>query len=315
MSAKLIPGPLRWKLLILSMCISLLGKAQNTPLTVLPFDLKNDNRIYIKCRINQSDSLTFLFDTGADVMVINQDILGKKLNLMMDSEMGNLGANGNSKLKVSTKNTLSFGNITAGNISLMAIPYGKSPFDGVFGSNLMKDYVIEIDYHKKLIRFYANKNYVYDTGAYDTINLKSLSGVFTTTASLTVDNKTIEGEFEIDTGGDGGLIISSNFSTSNHLFERLTSVAKATAVGSDGTKSVSPIVIIPEIILKDKHFYRIPALLSNTDSGLLASKGLSGIFGNGFLKRFDVILDIQNSRIFLKINDLIHTPYYDWLIK
>jgi hypothetical protein len=73
--------------------------AQNKPVATLPFELKSDNRIYIKCRVNQSDTLTFLFDTGAGAMVINESILGKKLNLVLDSTANNVGTNGAGKVK------------------------------------------------------------------------------------------------------------------------------------------------------------------------------------------------------------------------
>jgi predicted aspartyl protease len=102
-------------LLFITITSQLLG--QNKPLTTLPFELKEDNRIYIKCRVNQSDTLTFLFDTGAGAMVINESILGKKLSLVLDSETNNMGANGENKVKESTKNKLFFGNIEADSVT------------------------------------------------------------------------------------------------------------------------------------------------------------------------------------------------------
>jgi len=289
--------------------------AQNKPLAILPFELKSDNRIYIKCRINQSDTLTFLFDTGAAAMVINQSILGKKLNLVLDSETNNMGANGENKVKTSTQNKFFFGNISTDSVTYLAIPYGDVPFDGVFGNNVMKKYVIEINYHKKLLCFYAPEHYEFDTKQYDRFDLKFILGVPAITAALFIDDKKIIAPFEMDTGGDSGLIISDHFSKSNRLSQSLKQVAKATSLGSDGIKTESSIVVVPEIMLGKKYFYRIPALLSKAQSGVLATPQLAGIFGNSFLKRFDVILDIQHNKLFLKPNDYLYTPYYDFLVK
>ena len=289
--------------------------AQNKPLSVVPFELKSDSRIYIKCRVNNSDTLTFLFDTGAGAMVINSAIIGKKVDLNLDSETNNLGANGINKVKLSTKNTMTFGSIQIDSVAFLAIPYGKVAFDGVFGFNLMKDYVIEINYHKKLMYFYASKNYMYETSGYDHFDLKFGLGVPTFKASLTVGDKKVAGDFEMDTGGDSGLILASYFSTKHNLAQQFKQVAKAAITGSDGVSTAIPIVMVPEIYLANKHFYRIPALLSNTTTGLLANPGLTGIFGNLFLKRFDMILDIAHHQVFLKPNDLVHTSYYEFLVK
>ncbi|SDT61154.1 Aspartyl protease [Mucilaginibacter mallensis] len=302
-------------LALLLITISLQLHAQNKPIATLPFELKSDNRIYIKCRVNQSDTLTFLFDTGAGAMVINESILGKKLNLVLDSTANNMGSNGESKVKKSTHNKLSFGNIDIDSVTYLAIPYGDAPFDGVFGNNLMKKYVIEINYHKKRIYFYNSKDYVLSAKAYDKFQLKFTLDVPTIDASLFIDSAQIKGTFEMDTGGDSGLIISDYFSKNNHIAQKLKQVATAESTGSDGVKTGVSIVIMPEVTLGTKSFYRIPALLSGAQSGVLGSQQLAGIFGNAFLKRFDMILDLQHNQLFLKPNDYLYTPYYEFLVK
>ena len=309
---------LSMKKLILAVLLSGIGlqlHAQNKPLAVLPFELKSDNRIYIKCRVNKSDTLTFLFDTGAGGMVINQDILGKKLDLVLDSETTNIGENGESKIKESTNNKLLFGGLEADSITYVAIPYGNVAFDGVFGNNIMRNYVIEINYHKKLLYFFSKKDYVVDAKSYDQFDLKFVMEVPTISACLFIDNKEVKGTFEMDTGGDSGLIIADHFAQANHLAQQLKQVAAATSLGSDGVATKVAIVMVPEIRLSDKHFYRVPALLSGVQSGVLGSGALSGILGNGFLKRFDVVLDLQHNQLFLKPNDYLYTPYYDFLVK
>jgi len=289
--------------------------AQNSPLAVIPFELKSDSRIYIKCRINNSDTLTFLFDTGAGAMVINKDIIGKKLNLDFDSEVNNQGANGENKVKKSNVNMFSFGGIKLEKISFLAIPYGNAAFDGVFGFNLMMKYIIDINYRKKLMFFYDPKNYLYQTDSYDKFDLKFGLGVPTIKASLVMGPRKVTGEFELDSGGDSGLILARHFTNVNRIASQFKQVAQASIMGSDGVVTTTPIVVVPEILLKNKRFYRLPALLSASASGLLANSKLAGIFGNLYLKRFDMILDFGHQKIYLKSNDLLHMPYYDFLIK
>ncbi len=290
--------------------------AQNKPLATVPFELKSDNRIYIKCRVNNSpDTLTFLFDTGSGAMVINQSILGKKLSLVLDSQTNNMGAGGEGKVPVSTYNQLSFGGLQADSVSYLAIPYGDAPFDGVFGNNLMKKYIIEINYHKKLLYFYDKHAYVFDAKAYDEFAVTYIADVPTVVAGLQVDDREVIANFEMDTGGDTGLIIAGHFAADQQMAQKLKKVASAATFGSDGVKIQSAIVVMPQVMFHNKTFYRIPCLLSQATSGMLANQQMAGIFGNAFLKRFDMILDLGDNKLFLKPNDYLYTPFYDFLVR
>ena len=57
-------------LVLLTECLSILF-AHAQVMDSIPFELGKDNRVYIHCRVNDSDTLRFLFDTGATDMVLN----------------------------------------------------------------------------------------------------------------------------------------------------------------------------------------------------------------------------------------------------
>jgi len=289
--------------------------AQNVPLATLPFELRSDNRIYLKCQANGSDSLVFMFDTGAEPMVINESILGKKLWMSFDGEVTNEGTNGTSKIKQSTNNRFSFGGILTDSISFVAVPYGDVPFDGVLGSTFMKRYIIEINYKKKKMSFYDPKTYRYNDKTYEKIKIQFINQLPMVEGFVIINGKKHKGKYELDTGSDDGLTMSTPFTSKYDLIHKFKSVAYTTSLGSDGAKNKAPLVILPEIGIADKHFYAIPATLSTANAGVSAYKNLSGMFGNGFLKRFDMIIDLSHNQIFIKPNNLIHTPYYDFLVK
>jgi hypothetical protein len=289
--------------------------AQNKPLTILPFELKSDNRIYLKCKVNESDSLLFVFDTGAETMVINQNISGKNLTMNFDGEVDNIGTNGISKAPLSTKNSFSFGGISATDVSFISVPYGESVFDGVLGSTFMKKYIIEVDYRKKKMSFYDPVSYKYNNKEYEKLKVHFYKKIPLAEASVIINGKKYKGKYELDTGSDGSLMLSAPFVDLHGLTHQLKTVAHATASGSDGTKSISPIVVLPEMGIGGKHFYVIPAILSTAESGMAADKNLAGIVGNGFLKRFDMIIDMAHDKIYVKPNNLMYTPYYDFLVK
>ena len=293
--------------------LSLNGYGQNTPVTAIPFKLAN-NTILITCRVNNSADLTFLFDTGADGMVINKLSLDK-LNLTFDTTGLNKGNAGTDTVRVSNNNMLSFGSLSEINVSFVEIGYQNSNFDGVFGSNIMRKYVIEIDYEKKLMKFFDPKTYRSKLSGYQKLRLKNLSGLYTVKSSVVIDKRRFRGNFEIDTGGDNALMITTPFNKKYQFDQQLKKIAQSTAIGSDGKEVVEPMVLMPKIKIGEMMFYQIPVDLSFSLDGVSASERMAGIFGLNFLKRFNTVLDLANEHIYLKPNNLTHTPYIDFLVK
>jgi len=306
-------------LLTLFSSLSVLLSAQNKPIDKIPFELTDNNEIFIKCKVNETDSLTFLFDTGANGTVINSYILGKKINLNLDKEIENNGANGIHMVKISSTNTLQFGNLKKENLDLLTIDYGADQFDGVFGTNLIDKYIIEIDYDKKELRLYEPSNYVYPekNTSYRKFKMGTLNngGLYTIKASIKLNGKKHKGDFVLDTGADGVMSLSQPFVEKYSFDKKLTTVAKATSTGSEGISVESPIVVLPELQLNELHFYNVPSVLYTSGKGESLKTDRAGLFGNSFLKRFNIILDIPNMQIFLKPNNLLHSPYYDFLIE
>ena len=163
--------------------------------------------------------------------------------------------------------------------------------------------------------FYNPKTYQYNDKNYEKVKIEFSNQLPMVKAFIVVDGKKRSGKYELDTGSDGGLTMSTPFTSKYDLINKFKAVAHATSLGSDGTKSKSPIVVLPEIGIGDKQFYAIPATLSTATSGVSTYKNLAGMFGNGFLKRFDMVIDLSRNQLFIKPNDLMHTPYYDFLVK
>lgn len=87
------------------------------------------------------------------------------------------------------------------------------------------------------------------------------------------------------------------------------------STGTGGTSVESPIVILPELKLNHLHFYNIPSILYVTGKGEYLKTDRAGSYGNNFLKRFNMVLDIPSKQIYLKPNNLLHSPYYDFLLE
>lgn len=293
-------------ILLCLMSFSVFG--QSNSVSIVPFKLEN-NGIYIYCKINETDSLKFLFDTGADATVINQQSL-HKLNLKIDNQSQNIGSNGSNLVDLSSENNVSFGEITKENVELIIIPYEDVLFDGVFGTNLMNEHIIEIDYDKNELRFYNPEDYKNNVKDYEKHKIHFVKNYPAIKTSLIINNKKYSGYFGLDTGADNTLTVASPFVKKKKLNEKMKRIGAATSQGSDGSTYESPVVSAPELKIGNNSIYNVPIDLSQSTEGTDATKDMAGFFGNSILKRFNVVLDLGKGFIYLKLNKNLYSPYY-----
>lgn len=283
--------------------------AATKPVATIPFSLEK-NCIYIYCKVNDADSIKFLFDTGADGSVIN-GLSKDKVHLNIDGKSKNVGSNGSNIVEQSAHNKVTIGSIRNADISLTIIPYETQDFDGVLGTDLMKDHIIEIDYDRKELRFYSHNDYQNDLSGYEKIRIHYVNNYPSIPAALIIKGRKYEGLFGLDTGADDVLTIASPFAAQNDLKSKMQKIGAANFQGSDGSSYEMPIVITPELKIGTKSFYRIPLSLSVSTEGIDASKDMAGFFGNNFLNRFNTVLNLKQGLIYLQPGKHLYTPFFN----
>lgn len=294
------------KYLFLTIGISIALSAQKQP-TLIPFSLEN-NSVYLQGKVNAVDNVKFLFDTGADGSVININSK-KKMDLKIDGKSENKGSNGVNTVDYSSHNTVQFGDIQKTDVLFTLIPYGEVNFDGVFGTDLMKGKIIEIDYHKNVIRFYDENDRSIDLSGYEKMKLHLIDNYPAVESSITVNGKEYSGYFGLDSGADDALTIASPYVRKNSLVNTMKTIGKATAQGSDGSVYEMPVVLCPSITFAHKFLYNVPITLSSSTEGIDASEKMAGFFGNAFLKRFNTIIDFKNQSIYFKLNKNLYSEF------
>ncbi len=292
--------------IFLTLLFSIAISAQKA-FTILPFYLEN-NSVYVYCKVNKTDSIKFLFDTGADGSVININTK-KKIPLKIDGKSENKGSNGVNTVDYSSQNTVQFGGIQKNNIQFTLIPYDAANFDGVFGTDLMKGKIIEIDYHKNEIRFYEENDLSVDLAGYEKVKLHMIDNYPAVESSIMVNGKEYSGFFGLDSGADDVLTIASPFVKNNALAKTMKTIGKATARGSDGSVYEMPVVLCPNVKFAQKHLYNLPITLSASTEGIDATEKMAGFFGNQFLKRFNTVIDFKNGFIYFKLNKNLYSEF------
>jgi hypothetical protein len=123
----------------------------------------------LQARINDSDPLWFLLDTGAQVTIIDKEV-ARLLELKSEGSFQGSGGGGEGTIEVSLVNdiTLTFADLSA-TIAMAAVAPISSLLEshtgrrlhGLLGYDLISKYVIEIDYGVGEIVFHDPASYRY----------------------------------------------------------------------------------------------------------------------------------------------------------
>ena len=129
------------KCLFFLLCwLSVLTTNSQIILDSIPFELGADSRIYLRCRVNDSDTLRFLFDTGATDMVMNPNSQKSDYSMEFDSKVTNNGATGVNQILSSSSNSFTIGKTTTEGMRFISIPYPANFWDGVIGLSFIRQY-------------------------------------------------------------------------------------------------------------------------------------------------------------------------------
>jgi hypothetical protein len=301
-------------LLIVLLFFSVLSVAQNRPIDSIPFKLEKDNRMYTYVKVNKSDSLYFLIDTGASDMVINSTRLSK-VQMTFDGEVQNTGTTGVNKIKSSTKNLFSWGNQLLKNVQFIAIPYPNERWDGVLGLSVLKQYALKIDYDRMQLYLYDKNTFKREKKS--KLKIRYINKVPIVRVKVrTIDNKVHSLNLEVDTGSDRIIDISTAYVNKHNLLDVYqNSFATSTVTSSDGNSGVILNNYFTSVTIYNYELYKIPGGLAQINFGIMNSSEIDGIIGNWLLKRFNMTFDFKRDYLYLEPNNYTYTAFYEFLIK
>lgn len=127
-----------------------------------------DDIIFVDLTINGSpEPLHFMFDTGAGITVLDSAIAAK-LNITSTNQIP-IGTAGkviqaplSSPHRITLGTALVVNNITLAIIDLSHLDqYLKTPVDGIIGSDLLQNFVVETNIDAREMRFYSSSGYTY----------------------------------------------------------------------------------------------------------------------------------------------------------
>ncbi len=260
------------------------------------------NWIVLSVKINGRDC-RMLLDSGApNVISVSA---AARLGLDVEGQFSGWGAG---KREISggetTVSRLRIGNVVlhGQTFHVIALPYAlthgfRPSVEGVIGSELFRRLVVGIDFQRSRIRFLDPQSFHYQgrgTGVpfYLEKQVPVVAG--------TVDG--LQGAFQIDTGSDGSLSLTSPFVTGNGLIRKYS--AHIHGFAGEGVGGREDAYFVRARVLEIGGT-RVPSVVTELlvdTAGIGTMQDIAGFIGTSVLKRFNLTFDYSRSTIYLEKN-------------
>lgn len=285
--------------------------------TTVRFEMIDDH-IVLPVSINDSESLSFVLDSGAGATVILESRHTRALPLELGPEISvsGVGDGPDPVARIIKGADLSLGAVRLEDLSVIYLPLESVPFfnnmdevyfDGVIGAPFFERFVVEIDYDRQQITFSEPGSAATQIDQRDVdwqeIALEISSGVpYLTTQIGAGQKQSVEVKLLVDTGYRGPVSLTPD--THDKIYEPQEYFS---TVGQGLSGDVQIKVGMSEFLsVGDLELNHVP--VSYSISGGESENGSNGILGNEVLRHFNVVFDYPGERIFVTPNAQFAVP-------
>jgi hypothetical protein len=282
---------------------------------VVPFQLLA-NGVFVPVYINGKGPFFFELDTGSDMSMVASETAAA-IGLEAHGAMQGMGAGSSSvamamipRLDLALPGGPVMSTTEAGTAPMAGLwPLVARRIDGDLGYDVLRHYVVKIDYHRRLVLLYDPATYRYDGpgaslpftlwGDYD----PQIAGEL-----IVPGRPPIPVRYTIDTGA-GGTIVTAPLVRSQHLRESAMTVLPSPSHGMGNGESEDILARLAGLRIGPYKIDRPLVALSQDTVGSLAHASLGVNLGGNVLRRFTVIIDYAHGRLILEPNPDVRSPF------
>jgi hypothetical protein len=269
----------------------------------IPVDVRG-NLIYFRGRINDSDSLWMVLDSGASANAIDVGV-ARALGLAIAEGGIAHGAGGTVEEGTVQNVAVRLPGVTLAGTWLGAIPLdafrvqtGRA-MDVILGRPLLSRSVVRIDYGARTLEILPAEGYRY-SGRGAVIPITFEDGLPYITARITLPGRApLKGRFVIDLGSSQALILAAPFVREKRVLEAVPRTIQTRGRGVGGQVQS----LIGRVTCLEIAGMRIEGpvtLMRVSDQGMISASGTTGNIGGEILRRFTVTFDYPRKRMILE---------------
>jgi hypothetical protein len=283
----------------------------------IPFEMVG-SYVVVTVKINDSSPLNLILDSGIRNTIITELEPSDKISLNYSDVKDMMGLGGGTHLEAFTSNfnTLKVGKLKLENKTVYVLQedvfnlskHSGTKINGLIGVDFFQDYVVEIDYSSKHIRFYDSKNFETPKGYSMLPIMIELQKMFVELTVLQTDSTRKQVKMLMDTGAE----LNAWFQTSTKESVRIPPKWVQGTIG-EGLNGIitGKYSHIPQICFGD--FCLKNAIVSFPDSAtinsIVSNSKRDGTVGSQLLSRFNLFFDYKQKKFYFKPNSNFKGPF------
>ena len=271
----------------------------------VPFRFEG-NTILLDARVNGSDPLVFVLDTGTydNVVMKPQKLEGVKLDF--GGSEGESGGHGHVRVAQGVRLDLGQLQLEGGELAVMPQStlsgLGKVAWDGILGDPFFENLVVEVDWENETLRLHDPAVFEPPKDALS-IPLEREAGHIYLSSDVEIEGKTTSVRLIVDTGSTGALSLRSDRVSvpSRRVVDVILGRGLGGVVKGDFGR-------VDKLLLGDLEFEGVLTTFLDNSSKMIAVRG-DGNLGLEVLRRTWVAFDYPNNRMLLMPSAVVTEPF------
>ncbi|MEM7368668.1 MAG: retropepsin-like aspartic protease [Bacteroidota bacterium] len=295
------------KCISLSICILLCNILLGQPTAVdsIPFTLTEHNNISIRATVNGIDTLDLMFHTAVNSLSLTEEAVEGLSRLRLDGSVAVQTWGGESNARYSNNHVLQIGKFQWDSVRIWVSKHSGRMTDGKFGPNLFEGSILELNFDHEVLVVHAELPEI-DAG-YEKLTMLNEQGLLFLEGSLNLGKLQFRNRFLLHSGYSGSVLLDDAFVSEHPALFDLPILKENQLKDSHGNVLTTKQVQVPTLSFGGTSFSDVPV---GFFEGAIGRQKMS-VLGGDILKRFNIILDMENESIYLIASTLKTGPYAD----
>ena len=287
---------------------------------VIPFEWQS-NLIVVPVRINDSDTLNFILDTGISMNLITDPVVARELSLKYVRKVNVLGVGQGKSLeaRVSVGNRIRLPGVQAKGQNLVVLSedllqlssYVGMPIHGIFGFELFRNFVVKIDFRSRQIKLYNPETYKYRGRGQKIPIVIEDTKPYLYASAIYADNREVPIKVILDTGAGHALSLDMDTQGDIQLPDKIIRAQLGRGLNGIITGSLGR---LEKLKIGTFELQQVITSFPDTNSpATRVARNLKrqGNIGCELLKRFTVIFDYSRNHVILKPNSRFYREKFE----
>ncbi|MEM7312616.1 MAG: thioredoxin family protein [Planctomycetota bacterium] len=271
---------------------------------VVPFRLTRWNNISVPATLNKSISLNLMFHIAVDSLSLTKATVERFPEIVLNQNVDVKSWGGQSTSRFGKGHSLRIGQLQSRPVTVFEDLHSGHGTDGKFGPEQLKSRILKIDFDQSEIRLLPKL----PRGVQDwqKVRLETERGMMFISASVQSGEKNASHKFMIHSGYSGFALLDDEFAGKHAFLKELEIIDESSVKDSAGNELTTKKVSLPKFAVGETEFSNVPVSFF---SGAIGKQKFS-VLGGDFLKRFNLILDMDSQTLYLQRSQHFGSKFY-----